>query len=181
MLLLVKCLETQITKNSWNTFSGYGILICQGEGMSLHVCLKKDSWMLRVTRLVEFFFLFSFFCLSFPISVIEAKFYAGTVFSWHRLACLSFQSFPFFEHLGSVKCTNYDIFIGKMYKCEELVTEVFLFCFQMLGRPAAVPLSNSLYLADRHRIASTIKYQREHGNNDPCPFRFGKVIGLRLI
>ncbi|XP_025105112.1 leucine-rich repeat-containing protein 9-like isoform X2 [Pomacea canaliculata] len=48
--------------------------------------------------------------------------------------------------------------------------------YKMLGRPAAVPLSNSLYLADRHRIASTIKYQREHGNNDPCPFRFGQMV-----
>ncbi|KAK7487003.1 hypothetical protein BaRGS_00021673, partial [Batillaria attramentaria] len=47
--------------------------------------------------------------------------------------------------------------------------------YKMLERDAAVPLSNSLSLADRHRMSSLNKHAS--GNTaDKCPFRFGQLI-----
>ncbi|KAL8572554.1 hypothetical protein ACOMHN_040458 [Nucella lapillus] len=48
--------------------------------------------------------------------------------------------------------------------------------YKMLGRDAAVPLSNSLSLADRHRMAFLKKQLQEHAASDSCPFRFGRLI-----
>ncbi|XP_076442127.1 leucine-rich repeat-containing protein 9-like isoform X2 [Babylonia areolata] len=47
---------------------------------------------------------------------------------------------------------------------------------KMLGRDAAVPLSNSLSLADRHRIAYQKKQRMERSASDGCTFRFGQLI-----
>ena len=46
---------------------------------------------------------------------------------------------------------------------------------QMLGRDSAVPLSNSLSLADRHRMAYLKKQQGKNPSSDNCPFRFGQL------
>lgn len=47
--------------------------------------------------------------------------------------------------------------------------------YKMLGRDAAVPLSNSLSLADRRRIQA-MKTHPHDSSCDPCPFRFGQLI-----
>lgn len=46
--------------------------------------------------------------------------------------------------------------------------------FQELGRDGAVPLSNSLSLADRHRIRQLIHKNRGKTNQEFCPFKYGK-------
>ncbi|XP_070181590.1 leucine-rich repeat-containing protein 9-like isoform X2 [Littorina saxatilis] len=48
--------------------------------------------------------------------------------------------------------------------------------YKMLHRDAAVPLSNSLSLADRHRMASLTQHRIDHPSPDSCPFRFGQLI-----
>ena len=53
--------------------------------------------------------------------------------------------------------------------------------WQMLGRDAAVPLSNSLSLADRRRIAYLNKHQADDLPTDNCAFRFGEGWLLNLI
>lgn len=45
---------------------------------------------------------------------------------------------------------------------------------QALGKDGAVPLSNSLSLADRHRISALTKESREKEYSDTCPFRYGR-------
>ncbi|XP_005098353.1 leucine-rich repeat-containing protein 9 [Aplysia californica] len=48
--------------------------------------------------------------------------------------------------------------------------------YMKLGRDGAVPLSNSISLADRRRIAHCIKVNRDKEDIDNCPFRFGQLI-----
>lgn len=50
---------------------------------------------------------------------------------------------------------------------------MFSLC-QALGKDGAVPLSNSLSLADRHRISALTKESREKEYSDTCPFRYGR-------
>ena len=46
--------------------------------------------------------------------------------------------------------------------------------FKKLGRDGAVPLSNSLSLADRHRMNNLIKQNRTKDVNEYCPFKYGE-------
>ncbi|GFN97682.1 leucine-rich repeat-containing protein 9 [Plakobranchus ocellatus] len=48
--------------------------------------------------------------------------------------------------------------------------------YTKLGRDGAVPLSNSISLADRRRIAHCIKVNRDKEEIDSCPFRYGQLI-----
>ncbi|RUS71694.1 hypothetical protein EGW08_020538 [Elysia chlorotica] len=48
--------------------------------------------------------------------------------------------------------------------------------YMKLGRDGAVPLSNSISLADRKRIAHCIKINRDKEEIDSCPFRYGQLI-----
>ena len=50
----------------------------------------------------------------------------------------------------------------------------FLLISQKLERDGAVPLSNSISLADRRRIAHCIKANKDKDDSDTCPFRFGE-------
>ena len=45
---------------------------------------------------------------------------------------------------------------------------------QQLGKEAAVPLTNSLSLADRLRMLHLIKQNHDKEFPEACPFRFGK-------
>ena len=49
---------------------------------------------------------------------------------------------------------------------------------QKLGRDGAVPLSNSLSLADRHRISHLIHKNKGKDTQEFCPFKYGKNILL---
>ena len=46
---------------------------------------------------------------------------------------------------------------------------------QNLGRDEAVPLANSLSLADKFRIAHTLKQAKGKEQGDACPFRHGEL------
>lgn len=48
--------------------------------------------------------------------------------------------------------------------------------YKALGKDGAVPLSNSLSLADRHRISALSKESREKEYSDTCPFRYGHLV-----
>ena len=48
------------------------------------------------------------------------------------------------------------------------------FCFQKLGRDGAVPLSNSLSLADRHRMNHLVKQNNTKDVTEYCPFKYGE-------
>ncbi|CAG5119813.1 unnamed protein product, partial [Candidula unifasciata] len=48
--------------------------------------------------------------------------------------------------------------------------------YMQCGREGAVPLSNSISLADRRRIAHCIKMNRDREDLDNCPFRHGLLI-----
>jgi len=48
--------------------------------------------------------------------------------------------------------------------------------FQQLGKDAAVPLSNSVRLADKSRIEYCIKQSKGKEVVDVCPFRNGLLI-----
>jgi len=49
-------------------------------------------------------------------------------------------------------------------------------CEQKLGRDGAVPLSNSLSLADRHRMRFLINKSRGKDAQELCPFKHGTAI-----
>lgn len=51
--------------------------------------------------------------------------------------------------------------------------QIFFLFLQKLGRDGAVPLSNSLSLADRHRISSLVTKNRGKDVQELCPFKYG--------
>ena len=55
-----------------------------------------------------------------------------------------------------------------------------LYC-QQLGKEGAVPLTNSISLAERHRIKHSIKQARGKQYRDFCPFRHGKRLTLSAV
>ena len=52
---------------------------------------------------------------------------------------------------------------------------------QQLGKDAAVPLSNSVHLADRWRIEYCIKQSKGKDTADPCPFRNGQIFNNSIF
>ena len=53
---------------------------------------------------------------------------------------------------------------------------VFLLMLQELGKDAAVPLTNSLFIADKPRISQAMRLNRSKPFTDMCPFRHGKTF-----
>ena len=47
---------------------------------------------------------------------------------------------------------------------------------QELGKDAAVPLTNSLFIADKPRISQAMRLNRSKPFTDMCPFRHGKTF-----
>ena len=54
---------------------------------------------------------------------------------------------------------------------------------QQLGKDAAVPLSNSIHIADKPRIDYCIKQSKGKEVADVCPFRNGlfNILTMRLV
>lgn len=53
---------------------------------------------------------------------------------------------------------------------------IYQLTLQGLSRDGAVPLSNSLSLADRHRMNYITKHNKNKENIDSCPFKYGMYI-----
>ena len=53
--------------------------------------------------------------------------------------------------------------------------------FQKLGRDGAVPLSNSLSLADRHRMNHLVKQNNTKDVTEYCPFKYGEYPRYRFV
>ncbi|XP_022332452.2 leucine-rich repeat-containing protein 9-like isoform X4 [Crassostrea virginica] len=67
---------------------------------------------------------------------------------------------------------------GGVHETTRVLEEGFMdaISYKALGKDGAVPLSNSLSLADRHRIGYLTKESREKEYTDTCPFRYGHLV-----
>ena len=72
--------------------------------------------------------------------------------------------------------------------CSDLLSYISIIIYlQQLGCPAAVPLTNSLHMADKPRMAWQAQAARNkvrenpNTNKDSCPFRFGKYKCVGLV
>nr|XP_022332451.1 leucine-rich repeat-containing protein 9-like isoform X3 [Crassostrea virginica] len=67
---------------------------------------------------------------------------------------------------------------GGVHETTRILEEGFMdaISYKALGKDGAVPLSNSLSLADRHRISYLTKESREKEYTDTCPFRYGHLV-----
>lgn len=67
---------------------------------------------------------------------------------------------------------------GACNEPERILEEGFMDAenYLKLGRDGAVPLSNSLSLADRHRISSLISKNRGKDVQEFCPFKYGQLV-----
>ncbi|XP_056023048.1 leucine-rich repeat-containing protein 9-like isoform X3 [Ostrea edulis] len=67
---------------------------------------------------------------------------------------------------------------GGIHETTRVVEEGFMdsMSYKALGRDGSIPLSNSLSLADRHRVNSLMKESKEKEHKDACPFRYGHLV-----
>ncbi|XP_062619612.1 leucine-rich repeat-containing protein 9-like isoform X3 [Saccostrea cucullata] len=67
---------------------------------------------------------------------------------------------------------------GGVHESTRVMEEGFMdaMSYKALGKDGAVPLSNSLSLADRHRTSYLMKESKEKEYTDNCPFRYGQLV-----
>lgn len=53
--------------------------------------------------------------------------------------------------------------------------------YSALGREAAVPLTNSVSLADGSRMRKLLKQKRSNDYEDACPFRYGQLLIVKAF
>ena len=94
------------------------------------------------------------------------------------------------NHHGSADKMS-KIMVGKKYRfheikviCDILTTTnlaAFVLMLQELGKDAAVPLTNSLFIADKPRINQAMRLNRSKLFTDMCPFRHGKTFSIIIV